>query len=106
VYRFSAFPVPDNRRFALVGNADAIYFIGGERGGFHCAPANFQRRTPYLIRVVFHPAVLRVVLPELLLMLAYSISFFVEDYCAAACCPLVYGKKVGRHDEIVSQSHV
>ena len=67
--------VPDDRRLALVGDADA----GRRLGSAECLPARRERRLPDALWQVLHPAGVREILAEFLVSAAREGAFVGHD---------------------------
>ena len=89
--------VPDDRRLALVGDADRGEVGGGDAGLGEGALDDLLAARPDLHRVVLDPARLRVDLLVLLLVDRHDRAGVVEDHEAGARGPLVEGPDVLRH---------
>jgi hypothetical protein len=92
VDRRAGLAVPDQRGFALVGDADPGQLTGLEPGLGERALDHRQGAAPDVLGVVLDPARLRVVLGELLLCLAERPAAPVEQHGAAAGGALVDGQ--------------
>ena len=92
----AACPVPEDRRFALVGDPDALHAAGCARF-FQRLRADAALAFPYLKRVVFHPAGLRIVLFEILLRLAGDRAVRAEEDGSRAGRALVERENIVFH---------
>ena len=97
VDRLAGRPVPDNRRLALVGDADGSNFGGGQpgllEGGLHRPKAG----RPDLLGHVLDPARRRKMLGKLHLAQADDLLQIVEDDGAARGRALVDGEDIAAH---------
>jgi hypothetical protein len=84
-------PVPYQRRFALVGNADGFDRVRAARGLYGRA-ADLKRRLPDVFRIVLDPSVLRENLPERFLRGGDGAAPGVEHHGARRGRALVDGK--------------
>ena len=87
MYRASGFFIPQNRGFALIGNANARNFVNGNINFTHCFIHQAGLGCPYFLRVMLNPAGLRKILGKLLLRRAANPSVFIKYNAAAAGCP-------------------
>jgi len=101
VQRPAGAAVPEQRRLALVGQADRRDVFAGEIGLGHGAERGAARGLPQIARVVFDPAGPRVVLGEFLLRAGHGAAAPVKDDRAGGSGALVEGKDVGHGVEEV-----
>ena len=85
---------PYHRGFTLVGDADGRNVFGGEPRLFHCAPGHLQLGLPDLFGVMLHPAGLREILVEFLLVPGQLLPFFVEQDAAVGGCAAIQSHDV------------
>ena len=93
-------PVPDHRRFALVGDADGGDLAGVNAAFLQCALHHIVRLDPDLERVVFHPAGLGVNLTVFLLVNSHHFPCVVKNDETRAGSALVDGCDVFFHFEL------
>ena len=86
------FAVPDDRRLALVGDADGAHVAGVQAGLGQRVPGGGELGAPDFLRVVFDPARLRVDLCQFLLRLRHDMPGAVKNDAAGAGGALVEGK--------------
>ena len=104
--RLSGLLVPDHRGLALVGNTD-----GGDilRRGVELVQrgaGDFERDVPDLVRVMLHPAGLRVDLLELFLHGTADITVVIEEDTAGTGRPLVERHDVLHADRFLSYINI
>ena len=87
--RLSGFSIPENRRFALIGEPDRGDFLRPDARAAKRPVDAAARRLPNLEGVVLHPARSRIVLSELFLFEPDDLRPFVEEERAGARCALI-----------------
>ncbi len=97
VDRLAGFTIPDQRRFALVGDADSGDIGGAQSGRGDGFLGRAELRRPDIARVVLNPAGLRKYLAEFALRLATNAAVTVEDDGAAGRRALIEGQDEGCH---------
>ena len=95
VERLTSGPVPDQRGFALVGDADCSDRINAKARLFDGRAAGGRGRRPKVGRIMFNPARLREMLIELLLRTGDRGHAGIENDGTGRGGPLVDGKNVG-----------
>ena len=89
--------VPDDRGFALIGDADAGHWLASIPATFMAARAAAQCRRPDLLRVMLDLTVSREMLSEFELAPAVHRQLRIENNRAAGCGALVKGKNEWCH---------
>ncbi len=97
VDRLARLLVPDNRRFALVRDADCSDVLGRGIDLIHGFLRHADLGRPDFHGVVFHPSELGEILPELLLRHADHFSPLIEENTAGARRPCIQGHDVLCH---------
>ena len=86
---FAGFTIPDDSGFALVGDTDSGYVVGGQVLGCQGILGNLQLSLPDGIGVVFHPARLGVDLLKFPLGSRHNMSVMIEDDGSGGSCTLI-----------------
>ena len=89
VNALAGFPVPDERGFPLIGNANTGDHLRTHAAGAQRIASHKQHRLPDVFRIVLHPARLRKLLWELLLGTGNRFATGAKNYAAAAAGSLV-----------------
>ena len=97
VNRFSGFPVPDDGRFALVGDADRGDLPGRHPGPGDGLSAGLKHRAPEILRIVLDPAGARKMLRKFLLGGGGDSAIAPKDHRARRRGALVNRENVSRH---------
>ena len=79
VKRLSGIAIPDQRRFALIGNSDRSDVGDARTGARQSLARRIELRRPELQRVLFNPASLRVMHCQFLLRHAQHLTVNVDD---------------------------
>ena len=88
---------PNNGRFALVGDANRGDLLGGYAALLHSRGDGELLAAENLHRVVLHPAVVGIELPEFKLSGAMDTARLIKENGAGTRCPLVKRKNVFFH---------
>ena len=97
VDRLAGLAVPDDRGFALVGDADRRDILGRDAGARHRGARGRDRRGPDPLRIMLDPAGLRKDLRKFELREADRRQRRVEQKCARRGRPLIDRQQMGRH---------
>ena len=103
VPRTAGMPVPDDRRLALVGDADGVQVAGAEAGAGKCGPDDGLGALPDLQRVVLDPPGAGEDLLVLELVAAHRLAGVVEDHEPRARRALVDGAHEVSHGLSLAQ---
>ena len=97
VDRLARMPIPEDRRLALVGDADGGNLRGADARFVQCSPDHLLGALPDFGGVVFHPTAARKYLFVLPLVRCHHRTGVIEEHTAGAGCTGVYGSDVLRH---------
>ncbi len=93
---FAAVPIPDQRGFPLIRDADARDGRRAHSGSVDSLLHDRRYGCPYSLGIVLYPTGLRINLREFLLRTARNVSAFVINDGPAAAGALIYGQQVRR----------
>ena len=97
IHGAARFLFPDDRRLALVGDADSGDVRGGKAARAECLRERFKLRIEDRHRIVLHPAGLRIDLREGVLRERHDLPVHIKNNGAGARRPLVKGDNVLAH---------
>ena len=81
----------------MIGNANGAYILRTQAGFRQHVSADLESACPYLLTIMFNPAVLRKILLELCLDHRFGLTLGIKDNGAAARGALVDGENMLGH---------
>ena len=88
-YGLARLPIPHERGFALIGDADGGDIPHVHPGSFHRRAQRLDLRMQNVHGIVLHPARARINLPEFTPLRRHDVPCFIKDNCAGTRRPLI-----------------